>query len=125
MIWWMVVTVFCFISGLLFGVWLGSTPKVPVDNMIKLLKVKLISDDFNELKGWTNAHLGYLNEEQVSLLVSRMEEIRADNIINGDDLKKRIDDEWQKSRIVLQNEELPIETFPIVKKTKKTIKRKK
>lgn len=62
------------------------------DNVAKIARVKLVSDDRKDIEKFITENAQYLSNEMVEQLVNRIELIKNDQVISADtDLKRRID----------------------------------
>jgi hypothetical protein len=64
----------------------------------KVARVKLISDDPKDIEYFITTNSQYLSDDMVERLVSRIEDIKADQVVNNTDnvLKSRIDRLFQE-----------------------------
>jgi hypothetical protein len=64
----------------------------------KVARVKLISDDPKDIEYFITTNAQYLSDDMVERLVSRIEDIKADQVVNNTDnvLKSRIDRLFQE-----------------------------
>jgi hypothetical protein len=58
----------------------------------KIAKVKAVSDDIKDIETFIARNADNLSNDIIDILVARIEEIRAENIIGEDSLKQRIAD---------------------------------
>lgn len=61
-------------------------------NVEKIAKIKAVSDDPKDIERFVTDNASYLSKQTIEILVARIEELKADSIINGDVLKSRIDE---------------------------------
>ena len=69
----------------------NSKKSAAFSNAEKLAKVKAVSDDPRDIEKFIAENVAYLDNTQVDQLVCRIESLKADRVINGDNLKTRID----------------------------------
>lgn len=97
-----------YLIGYAVGCWpWGSSSDTMVDNLDNRVKVIAISENLSEIQKFLNEKVSYLTDDAINLLIARIEELRADRIINEDDisLKQRISDEVMRAA--------PVKTVPI------------
>lgn len=61
-------------------------------NVEKIAKIKAVSDEAKDIEKFVTDNASYLSRGTIEILVARIEELKADKIINGEVLKSRIDD---------------------------------
>lgn len=81
--------------------------KAIVSNAEKFARVKMISDDSKDIEKFINDNAQYLSSDSVEQLVCRIELLKADSVIDGDNnLKTRID-ALENQEVILEVEEKP------------------
>jgi hypothetical protein len=78
--------------------------KIKIKRAEKLAQVKMLSSSYKEIESFISENADYLSDEIVKLLVSRLEAIQLDQIIN-DDSRKRI-----KTNFLIETNENMLET---------------
>ncbi len=71
----------------LLGFGIGSLSKTHFEKIDNLSRIMAVSSSIAEIEKFAKENAQFLSEENVSLLVSRIEEIRADNVIMGDNVR--------------------------------------
>ena len=67
--------------------------RTKLNSLNKIAQVKLVSDDKKDIAQFITLNAPFLSISMVKQLVSRIELLKADDVINNDDnLKQRIDD---------------------------------